>query len=124
MPMVELLDDLKVALTAFITETYNNMLEQVRARILEKLETLTGEGQPLAFAYDYYKKDIEGYPCVMFEPTTVPSEYIDTKYNQRAYNFELLLAHELSNTDRATALNTIIAAFSSILNAFDTDYTL
>lgn len=99
-------------------------LAAIRTKIDEKLASLTWSGQPFSHWYNYYNDNIEGYPCIMYEPASIASAYEDTANNLRAYAFELLIVQEISVTSRSDAITAIIAAMDTVLNAFDEDYTL
>lgn len=99
-------------------------LAAIRTKVQTLLETLTGSGNPVAFVYNYYTNDVDGYPCIMHEPGNVEASVEDTANNMRGYNIDILILHEISNTSRDVALNRMVTITDAVLDLFDQDFTL
>ena len=97
----------------------------LRSTIETKLNTLTGNGKPLAVVFDYHTLDNDWqWPYVSFEPSELTSEYLDTCNNFRSYTFDVFLYQEITSNGRDIALWILLEAFKQIINAFDQDFTL
>ena len=69
----------------------------LRTSIEDKLRSLTGDGEPLAYVYPYHKLGMDGYPSATFEPSALSSEFATTKDNHRTYAFDIIVHQELSS---------------------------
>ena len=100
------------------------MIKQLRDKIKEKLNTLTGSWQPLSVVYNYPTLDIQWYPCVMIDFDKSVGEYSDTCNNKRTYNFVIYIMQEIKVTDRFDATDSVEDIMVKIMNLFDRDTEL
>lgn len=100
------------------------MLSDVRAKIKEELDTLTGANKPFVNVFDYHTMVNTWYPYVSFEPTNFTAEILNNCSNMRTYNFDILLYQEITNEGRSDALSIVIQWIEDIIGLFDSNYTL
>lgn len=98
--------------------------QAIRSAIGAKLETLTGDGNPLAQVYDYHKIGVDGYPAATFEPSSLGSAFDTNTQNLRTYAFDVVIQQEMSTKERGDAIGILVAAADLVIGAFDSDYTL
>ena len=96
----------------------------IRTAINEKLQSLTGTGNPLAYAYDHHKLGLDGYPSATFEPSALSSQFDTTNHNHRIYSFDVVIHQELASIGRGEAIANLVSVSDSVIDAFDQDYTL
>jgi len=99
-------------------------LVALRTKIKEEFDSLVGAGKPLSEVHDYYKMDIESYPAVIFEPSTIASDYATTYENDRVYAFRAIIIQEVSQVGHQKALDIICEITDEIINHFDGKYLL
>lgn len=95
-------------------------ISQIRDAIKTKLDRLSTP----AVVYDIFKVNVEGYPSVMFEPTSLENIALDTCNNMRTYKFAIGITQEIENIDRDRWMDILIWVFDEIINAFDNDFDL
>ena len=95
-------------------------ISQIRSAIKTKLDGLSTP----AIIYDTFRLNFEGFPAVMFEPTSLANEILDTCNNLRTYRFSIGIVQEIERIDRGQGMNILIWVFDEIINAFDDDFTL
>lgn len=71
-------------------------ISQIRTAIKTKLDGLSTP----AIVYDIFKVNAEGYPAVMFEPTELANEILDTCNNLRTYKFAIGITQEIERIER------------------------
>lgn len=98
--------------------------QAIRTAINTKLQSLTGVGNPLAYAYDYHKLGLDGYPSATFEPSALSSQFETTHQNGRVYAFDIIIHQELRTIGRDEAIGNLVSVSDAIIDAFDQDYTL
>lgn len=97
------------------------MIEQLRGAIKNKLDTLTGETQPLSVVYEYMTPSIEWYPCAMINFSKLEGQFGDSCSNVRTYTFVVYIIQEIGLQDRLTAYKTVEDIMVKVANIFDTD---
>ena len=92
----------------------------VKNKIKEKLEGI------LTYVYAYEKGLLEGYPCATIYSAEYNPEWITTDYDEDVYVYTIHLYQELSSDHKGaeSAENIIDEKITSIVQAFQTDYTL
>lgn len=95
-------------------------ISQIRTAIKAKLEGLSTP----AIVYDTFILNFEGFPAVMFEPTSLENTILDTCNNLRTYKFSIGIVQEMERIDRGQAMDILIWVFEEVINAFDDDFTL
>ena len=95
-------------------------ISQIRTAIKTKLDGLATP----AIVYDIFRINVAGYPAVMFEPTELANEILDTCNNLRTYKFAIGITQEIERIDRDGWMDILIGVFDEIVSAFDDDYTL
>ena len=68
----------------------------IRTAIKNKLNGLTGVGQPFVESYPYHKIGVGWYPAVSFEPSSISSQIETTTENLRTYGFDIVIQQEIS----------------------------
>ena len=96
----------------------------LKTAILNKLNTLTWEGQPLVEVLDYHSIDKTGFPYVSFESSSLESDILDTCSNMRNYIFDIYIYQDITTPWRQQAKEIIDNCFDKICNLFDNDYNL
>ena len=99
-------------------------IAEVRTAIKNKLDELTGDGKVFVSDYNYFTTKIDGFPCVMFEPSELSSVYEDTAYNYRSYTFNIVIVQEMNTISRSDAMDVLLNCFEKVIDAFDQDWTL
>ena len=79
-------------------------ISQIRTAIKTKLDGLSTP----AIVYDIFKINVEGFPAVMFEPTELANEFLDTCNNLRTYKFAIGITQEIEEIDRGQGMNILI----------------
>ena len=100
------------------------MFTTIRTAIRNKLETLVGEGKPLAFVYDIHTTKIDGYPSATFEPSDMESDFATTTENLRTYVFRIVIHQETEKVGKSKALEILAHAVDETIKLFDNDITL
>lgn len=95
-------------------------ISQIRTAIKTKLDGLSTP----AVVYDIFRLNVEWYPAVMFEPTELANEILDTCNNLRTYKFAIGITQEIERIERDGWMDILIGVFDEIVSAFDDDYTL
>lgn len=99
-------------------------LENIRTALQEKLEALTWEDEIFAENSNFFTTKATGFPFVMFEPSNMSSEYMDTANNYRAYTFNVVIVQEMNQITRGEALDILINCFQQLSDELDKDWTL
>jgi len=95
-------------------------ISQIRTAIKSKLDGLSTP----AVVYDVFKLNTDGHPAVMFEPTELDSQILDTCNNLRTYRFGISILQESETIERNQAMDILIGVFDETINAFDNDFDL
>ena len=91
--------------------------------IKDTLDELTGTGQPLQVAYDYPRKDLEGYPAAIFFPASFTNQYDSTTENKKEYTFSIFLLTETRVMGLQNAYNTAMPELvDDVIAKFDEDW--
>lgn len=100
-------------------------LLELRDKIYDKINTLTGTWWDLAVVFKYHTLESDGqYPYITFEPVDLNSEFLDTCTNLRSYTFDVFLYQVIIDKDRETATDILYSLFEQVIQMFDEDYTL
>jgi len=95
-------------------------ISQIRTTIKAKLDGLSTP----SVVYDVFKLNIEWHPAIMFEPTELTNEVLDTCNNLRTYRFGISILQETESIKRDQAMDILIWVFDETINAFDNDFDL
>lgn len=95
-------------------------ISQIRTAIKTKLDGLSTP----SVVYDVFKVNVEWYPAVMFEPTSLDNTTLDTCNNLRTYRFAIGITQEVERIERWPAMDILIGVFDEFINAFDNDFDL
>ena len=98
--------------------------QDIRVAIKTRLESLTGPGNPIAFVYDYHKLGLAGYPSATFEPSSLSSQFLTTRENERTYVFDIVIHQELESITRDEAIASLVTVSDAVIDMFDRDYSL
>lgn len=99
-------------------------LVSIRAKIKEKLDALTGDGQPLAEVYQEHRTDFGGYPVATFEPSDIESDFETNTQNYRNYIFRIVLHQEIEKTGRDNAIGILSSLIDTLIQDFEEDWSL
>lgn len=99
------------------------MIKQIRDKLKEKLDTLTGTWQPLAIVYDHMEMN-PWNPCAMIWFNNLSSEYADSCNVNKIYNFVIYVMQETKNKNRSAAEDSIENIVEKIIDLFNSDTTL
>ena len=100
------------------------MIKQLRDKLKEKLDTLTGTWQPLSVVYDHMEIKPSWYPCAMIDFNNLWSEYADSCNNKNIINFNIYIMQETAKKIRNDAIDDIEDIIYKIINLLNTDTTL
>ena len=98
--------------------------EDITAAILTKLQSLTGDGNPLVGVYSEHKTDLPGYPVATFEYEKEHITNGSTAENEHHYFFDIVLHQEMENVGRESALTIMASLCTTVKHLFENDYTL
>lgn len=96
----------------------------ITAKIKQKLDALSGAGQPLVEVADEHKTDFSGYPAATFEIARTRNNYQTTSQNERHYFFEIVFHQEMEKIGRNNALAVMASLYDTLVQDFETDYSL
>lgn len=94
---------------------------EIQNAIYNKLNSIT----ELVKVYKYHAADSSGeFPFSTFEPSDVEADYLSNAENIRTYGFRVLIHQEIETVGREKALSILMNSADSVIDAFDSDYTL
>lgn len=73
---------------------------------------------------EYPQFNPAGYPAVSIVPDNVQSEFDTVLDNNRTYQFAIILANDVRESDLGTAYDTMRQLEDDVLDLFDNDYSL
>lgn len=98
---------------------WKTLIENIKAT----LDELTGSGQPLQVAYDYPRKDLEGYPAALFFPSSFENGYDSNTENKKTYSFSIFLLTETKVMGLQNSYNTAMPDLvDAVIAKFDEDW--
>jgi predicted methyltransferase MtxX (methanogen marker protein 4) len=80
----------------------------------------------IAYAYEYEKSDLEGYPSAIIVPSGFDVEEVDTANNFRNFKFDVRIYQEIDQSGRGPSDGERVMRelMDSVLLKFDQDITL
>jgi len=91
--------------------------------LINKLEGILGEDSEALFeaVYSAEVTDQTGYPCVFVVESAGDGSLLDTARNEREWQFEVEILHEVGRTSPEDVSDSIIDAVDRVLASFDAD---
>lgn len=73
--------------------------QNIKNKIMEILESLKGDGKPLAEVYGYFEPQPKKFPCALVRSTEgQDKKRIDSAHNEVCYSFEIRVLFRTENT--------------------------
>lgn len=96
----------------------------IRTAIKSKLDSLSGDGNPLQDVRDEHCTGFNGYPAVTFEPSDVLNDFETNVENMRRYVFRIVVHQETEKVTRSEALDILCGVVDTLMDEFDKDSSL
>lgn len=90
-------------------------INAVRAQI----KTLLLSVPELAFVYDFYNPNIEGYPCAIFDASSENAIMFDEVSNLRTIEFTIQILQEIPTSGEQAAKDLLDAASKAVINILE-----
>ena len=87
----------------------------LRTKIKSVLDSVT----ELAFAYDFHRADLEGYPAATFDVASEEGIFLTNKENRRTIAYTIVIYQEVTVAGLDTATNILDAAADAVIAAFE-----
>lgn len=92
----------------------------LRPAILAQLTAIT----QFAFVDDKFTEDVTGYPAIMFEPSTDPSDFATNREDMHTYTFNIYILQEMEKVGRDEAVRILASAVDAVTYSFLNDDTI
>lgn len=102
-----------------MTKSYSTL----KTALQTKLNSILGQDDEALFEGVYLtnETDVEGFPVAFIVEVAGSGELLDTHRNEREWQFQIIIHHEIGRKDPADASDSIIDAVDKVMQSFDQD---